>query len=73
MQQNASTEYKSATNKVKQLYKAFWVTGTAFYRNVKSPVFVQSRTLHVLTYVFAKDQNHVKTSIHILSQKTFNV
>jgi hypothetical protein len=42
-------------------------------RNVKSPVFVQSRTLHVLTYVFAKDQNHVKTSIHILLQKTFNV
>jgi hypothetical protein len=31
MQQNASTEYKSATNKVKQLYKAFWVTGTAFF------------------------------------------
>jgi hypothetical protein len=28
MQQNASTEYKSATNKAKQLYKAFWVTGT---------------------------------------------
>jgi hypothetical protein len=31
MQQNASTEYKSATNQVKQLYKAFWVTGTAFF------------------------------------------
>ena len=31
MQQNASTEYKSATNKAKQLYKAFWVTGTAFF------------------------------------------
>ena len=30
MQQNASTEYKSATNKAKQLYKAFRVTGTAF-------------------------------------------
>jgi hypothetical protein len=26
MQQNASAEYKSATNKAKQLYKAFWVT-----------------------------------------------
>jgi hypothetical protein len=42
-------------------------------RNVKCPVFVQSRTLHVLTYVLAKDQNHVKTSIHISLQKTFNV
>jgi hypothetical protein len=31
MQQNASTEYKSATNKAKQLYKAFLVTGTAFF------------------------------------------
>jgi hypothetical protein len=31
MQQNASTEYKSATHKVKQLYKAFWVTVTAFF------------------------------------------
>jgi hypothetical protein len=31
VQQNASTEYKSATNKAKQLYKAFWVTGTAFF------------------------------------------
>jgi hypothetical protein len=27
--------------------------------NVKSPVFVLRRTLHVLTYVLAKDQNHV--------------
>jgi hypothetical protein len=42
-------------------------------RNVKSPVFVQSRNLHVLTYVLAKDQNHVKTSIHIFFQKTFNL
>ena len=31
---------------------------------------VQSRTLHVLTYVLAKDQNHVKTSIHIPLQKS---
>jgi hypothetical protein len=31
VQQNASTEYKSATNKAKQLYKAFLVTGTAFF------------------------------------------
>ena len=30
MQQNASTEYKSARNKAKQLYNAFCVTGTAF-------------------------------------------
>ena len=39
-------------------------------RNVKSPVFVQSRTLHVLTYVLTKDENHVKTSIHIPLQKS---
>ena len=31
MQQNASTEYKSARNKAKQLYNAFWMTGTAFF------------------------------------------
>jgi hypothetical protein len=31
MQQNASIEYKSASNKVKQLYKALRVTGTAFF------------------------------------------
>jgi hypothetical protein len=31
MQQNASTEYKSARNKAKQLCKAFRVTGTAFF------------------------------------------
>ena len=30
MQQNASTEYNSASNKVKQLYKALRVTGTAY-------------------------------------------
>ena len=42
-------------------------------RNVESPMFVQSRTLHVLTYVLAKDQNHIKTSILIPLHKTFNV
>ena len=42
-------------------------------RNVKCPVFVQSSTLHGLTYVLAMDQNHVKTSIHIPLQKTFDV
>jgi hypothetical protein len=36
-------------------------------------VWNEARRICWLTYVLAKDQNHVKTSIHIPLQKTFNV
>jgi hypothetical protein len=39
----------------------------------KSCVCSEQNLLHVLTYVLPKDQNHVKASIHISLQKTFNV
>jgi hypothetical protein len=61
MQQNASTEYKSARNKEKQLYKAFWVTRTAlfmwklalFYIRLKRGYYLYSFCrIHIFLYLF---------------------
>jgi hypothetical protein len=56
MQQNASTEYKSARNKAKQLYKAFSVTGTAFF-------MWKLELLGSKCYYFRQDKHHYAYSL----------
>ena len=69
MQQNASTEYKSATNKAKQLYRAFCVTGTTFFK-WKLELFY---TRLEQNKIFAEQGNSSSKSVHDYVVNTLNL